>query len=129
MAEKKLPAVARRVHTDCKKCETGRYHVIVAHKTSTSAKVQCEVCGRSSTYSVAKSTIRRKAAASKKSHFDQLETEFGSQQQVPYKISSSYEINQKIEHKSFGTGYVVKVLPTKIEVVFTEETKLLIHNH
>ena len=49
-----LPAVARNIHLDCKKCGVERYHVVVAHTTATSAKVKCEVCGARRTYKLAK---------------------------------------------------------------------------
>jgi hypothetical protein len=37
-------------------------------------------------------------------------------------------VNQKLEHPKFGIGFVKAVLPEKIEVVFSDEIRSLVHN-
>ena len=39
-----LPAVATKFYNSCKKCKVDRYHNVLAHLTSSSAKLECEVC-------------------------------------------------------------------------------------
>ncbi|MCB0363652.1 MAG: hypothetical protein KDD35_13075, partial [Bdellovibrionales bacterium] len=59
-----LPEVAKRVFLDCKKCDSGRYHIVLAHTSKTSAKVECEVCKSKKTFKLGKA---KKSAPSKKS--------------------------------------------------------------
>jgi transcription elongation factor Elf1 len=44
-----LPAVARSVSLTCSHCETERFFKVLAHLSTTAAKLRCEVCGRSKT--------------------------------------------------------------------------------
>jgi len=46
---KDLPAVARSISLECSFCETERFFKVLAHLSSTAAKLRCEVCGRSKT--------------------------------------------------------------------------------
>ena len=39
-----LPAVATKFYNSCKKCKVDRYHNVLVHPTSSSAKLECEVC-------------------------------------------------------------------------------------
>ena len=60
-ATNELPPVAKNFYTFCKKCDSDRYHVVLAHTTSTSAKIKCEVCA-----SVKKYTLPKAPSASRK---------------------------------------------------------------
>ncbi len=46
---KDLPAVARSISLECSFCEAERFFKVLAHLSSTAAKLRCEVCGRSKT--------------------------------------------------------------------------------
>jgi hypothetical protein len=141
MAEQTLPAVASRFYTDCKKCDAERYHIVLAHPTSTSAKVECEVCHSKKTYKLASSKPKRVtgAAATKKAQaveakksahskeYSELLGSAGGDSQK-YNMKAKFTLNQKIEHPKFGVGIVKMALPEKIEVVFSDEIRLLVHN-
>lgn len=138
-----LPPVAKSFHTHCKKCEADRYHTVVAHTTATSAKLKCEICGASSTYKLPKAGAtgkrpltgaaakRKEAAATAKRNahseeYNKLISEEGDT--AAYNMKAKFTANTKIKHPKFGMGYVRAVQPDKIEVVFEDEVRNLVHN-
>ena len=142
-----LPPVAKSFYTACKKCGADRYHTVLTHPTSTSAKIQCEVCKSIKTYSLPKAGSMAKKAttktattatgakkttrARKSSHaddFQALNTNSGTEKGIPFSIKTKFEKDQKIDHSSFGTGYVKSVQPDRIDVLFETEVKTLMHN-
>lgn len=138
MSQMTLPAVAKSFYTFCKKCDAERYHTVLSHKTSTSAKIQCEVCKSIKTYSLPKaggSTVKRASGGAlkvrKTSHADEfqaLTTNRSAEKGTPFSIKTKFEMDQKIEHPTFGTGYVKAVQSDRIEVIFESEVKTLMHN-
>lgn len=146
-----LPAVAKTVYANCKKCGTERHLKVLAHKTETSASVQCEVCGSKSTFKLAKpkkekvvkvtkpSKLYDKNAGKKKApvnrtksmHDEEYTNLMGStesEESLKYSMKGKFQMNEKIEHPKFGLGVVKNVQPEKIEVVFSDEVRLLVHN-
>jgi ribosomal protein L37E len=137
-----LPAVARNIHLMCKKCGIERYHVVVAHTTATSAKVKCEVCGASSTYklkaekkkSVSSTGVAKKPRAAKKTEPDasvawaELKSQIGTDRVVPYSMKTKYALANAIEHPKFGLGFVTAASNDKIQVMFQDGGRPLVHN-
>ena len=75
----------------------------------------------------AKKTVR----ARKSSHaddFQALNTNRGTEKGIPFSIKTKFEKDQKIDHSSFGPGYVKSVQPDRIDVLFEAEVKTLMHN-
>lgn len=143
MSTQALPAVATKVHTFCKKCDADRYHVVLAHTNETSAKVQCEICSAKKTYKLESSAPKAKravtgAAATRKAQSAEAKrsahrTEYESlldksKGNGAYSIRGEFTLNFKIEHSKFGVGIVKSVFPDKIEVVFEDEVRMLVHN-
>lgn len=147
MSELSLPPVAKSFYTHCKKCEGDRYHVVLAHTTSTKAKIECEVCKSRKTYSLPKTgsdapSARRlsgaaatgaakKASASARSHTGQYEifnTNKMAIEATPYSIKGSFKESQKLNHAKFGIGFVVKTYDEKIDVIFVDEIRTLMQN-
>lgn len=134
-----LPPVAKSFHSFCKKCDIDRYHKVLAHKSATSAKVECEVCHAKSTFTLPKekkaTTTRKPRAPSAnqrksnhQSEYQELLNSLSAMEERPYSLKGRFEIANKINHPKFGVGVVRSVQPDKIEVVFSDEVKLLIHN-
>lgn len=138
-----LPAVAKRVPTDCKKCGPDKYHIVLAHTTATSAKVQCEVCGSKKTFKLPKpvkkvrfgTPVRKPRAttiAAKKnahdSEFNSLVESHSDDDTVKYNMKTKFSANQKIEHPKFGVGFIRSSMDEKIEVIFLDEVRSLVHN-
>ena len=141
MSEQTLPAVATKIYTQCKKCDAERYHVVLAHTTSTSAKVECEICKAKKTYKLAAPKVKRavtgaaaarraqSAEAKKSAHRTEYETLLSqTKDSGSYNIRGAFTLNYKLQHPKFGTGVVKSVLPDKIEVVFEDEIRMLVHN-
>jgi hypothetical protein len=135
-----LPAVARNVHLPCKKCECDRYFVVVAHTSTTSAKVKCEVCGATKTFKLPKAQERKnsKAAARKATGktkavdsvalWNELRASIGVEKLMPYNMKSRFVLANAINHPKFGVGFVTVATADKIEVAFQEGGRSLVHN-
>lgn len=140
MPDVKLPAVASNFYTFCSKCSADRYFKVLAHKTSSSASIQCEVCGAKKTYKLestgkGQTKVKAKTKASTtraaRDHsalFEGLRTKFSHLSPVPYTVKTRFEMERPIEHPKFGLGYIQSVAPDKIEVVFSDASRFLIHN-
>jgi len=133
-----LPAVAKSFYTFCKKCDTDRYHMVQSHPTSTSAKMKCEVCGKLMTWNLPK-TAAQKAAVKKEgvarkarsTHKDQWELFMQNSAKSPelnYNLKQKFEVNTILIHPKFGKGFIKEAQQDKIEVVFEDEVKFLMHN-
>ncbi len=139
-----LPPVAKSIYAFCKKCDADRYHVVLAHTTSTSAKIKCEICSSQKTFSLPKAQTKTgkalTGAAAKKreqtmnsrrsSHrneYDMLMATEGTAT-AAYNMKSRFLKNTKLDHPKFGMGFVKEAQPDKIEVVFADEVRTLIHN-
>ena len=133
---KELPAVAKSIHLACKKCEVDRFFTVVAHKTATSAKVKCEVCGASQTFKLAKEKKAKKPSTRKPKKptvtpemvWEQLKSEIGEEEVVPYNMKTRFLADSAIKHPKFGLGFVKMATSEKIEVAFQEGERSLVHN-
>ena len=52
----------------------------------------------------------------------------GTEAGVPFNIRTKFEVNQKIDHPKFGPGFVQSVLIDRMDVMFSDELKTLMHN-
>ncbi len=136
-----LPAVAKSFFTLCKKCDAERYHRVLSHASSTSAKIECEICKSKKTYTLPKpggSSVKKKVstgvravATRKNSHsneYNSLMTNRGGEKGIVFSIRTKFSLDQKIDHPKFGPGFVKGVLIDRIDVMFEDELKTLIHN-
>ena len=140
MTQIALPPVAKSFFTLCKKCDVERYHTVLTHTSATAAKIECEVCHAKRTYNLPKSGAAKKKAAGngvkktaarRTSHADEynrLLTDTNSDKGVPFNIRTKFELNQKIDHSKFGPGFVKAVLIDRVDVMFQDELKTLMHN-
>ena len=134
--EKTLPQVAKRIFLACKKCDCDRFHIVVSHSTTKSAKVQCEVCGGVKTYRLpsTKKTKTRKSAAKREEEkikvlWEELKVQIGVDKTIVYSMAATYTNNSAIEHPKFGIGFVTRSAPSKIDVVFEDGPRQLVHNY
>ncbi len=145
MAEQTLPAVAKSVYTDCKKCGSERYHTVLAHTSSTSAKVECETCHSKKTFKI--STAKRLAmnggvapkrapsarsasarAAAHETEYQKLLQDTLTAETVTYNMKLKFAANQRVQHPKFGLGIVKMTTPEKVDVIFQDEVRSLVHN-
>lgn len=137
-----LPPVAKSFYTLCKKCEGDRYHRVLAHTSETSAKIECEVCKSRKTYTLpkpgSKPAAKRvstggsssRSTGTAKSHTGQYEiynqNKMGDDG-TAYSTKSKFNEKQKINHPKFGIGFVTKVYNDKVDVIFVDEVRTLMH--
>lgn len=143
--ENQVPVVGKSFYSPCKKCETDRYHTVLALPTETSAKLKCEVCGAQSTWKAPKAKAAKTAgprgaalkakanaaAARSAAHQAEYESLLKVAEENPtttYSMKLKFEKDHRVEHPTFGTGVIRTVQPDKIEVVFQDEVRLLVHN-
>ena len=149
-----LPQVAHSVYLPCKKCDVERYHKVIAHTSTDSAKVQCEVCGRKGTYKLPKQKnlslgsdgkgvgagvgeVKAKrastvSAASRKAQYESeylaLKEKYSNAKIEAYNMRTQFAAEQVLQHPKFGVGFVRQVMGDKIEVVFSDEVRPMVHN-
>lgn len=137
MTTMQLPAVAKKVFYPCKKCETERYQVVIAHATPKSARLECEVCKTKNLMTIeepkrSRSTVPKKKAAAGKAAKDlarwQQLRETNSESPKPYNMKSAFETGAALEHPKFGLGFVIQSSVQAIQVVFEDAERSLVHN-
>lgn len=112
---------------------------MIAHTSPTSAKVKCEVCGGQSTFKLKKAQTRTKSSSAstkktKKVEVDsaamwlELKNQIGTDRVLPYNMKTKFALANAIEHPKFGLGFVTHATNDKIEVVFQEGGRALVHN-
>jgi hypothetical protein len=107
----------------CSKCKSVKSHVLVALKGGRPAKTECGTCGSVHAY--------RKTApdtSKKRSPFEDAMDGRDTSKAIPYKLDRKFNLSDVVKHKSFGIGLVTRVISDKkMEVLFEQSTKLLIH--
>lgn len=142
-----MPVVGKSFYTFCKKCDTDRYQKVLAMPTESSAKLECEVCHSKSTWKVPKAKVPgaakaapRGAAAKAKANaesaraaahsaeYENLAKSLDEAPSATYNMKTKFEKDTKLSHPKFGMGFIRAVQPEKIEVVFQDEVRSLVHN-
>ncbi len=129
------------VDSYCGKCKMTLAHVIIAMKETKIARVQCKTCHGLHAYrgdpslKATKSASRRrvKSKLSKPQlTADQFEIVMHNRDIArarKYRITETFTDTDVIDHKRFGLGAVLRCLQdSKIEVLFRDGTKLLVHS-
>ena len=132
-----LPAVAKKIYWNCKKCECERYHVVTSHTGPTSARLECEVCKAKSAFkleepkrartSVPKKPQTKSKAAAYVARWTDLR-EKNSEKPKPYNMKGEFEVGTVLEHPKFGLGFVILTSLQAIQVLFEDEERSLVHN-
>ena len=132
-----LPPVAKNITYFCKKCDEERYHRVLAHTSTIAAKIECEVCKSKKTFKItdpkkgrtmAKKVTRKVGAGSHKATYEACRTKIGSEKAASYNVKGLFEKDSAINHPKFGLGFVMESKTNKIEVVFEDSARLLVHN-
>lgn len=140
MASKtETPEAGKEILSYCTKCKIDLAHTIVAMSGDRVVKVECKTCNGTHQYRAPKGVTERapkKARISKEAALSvSIEGEWqrlmDTHQNKPFKkysMQSNFQLGDKINHGKFGDGIISKVIyPNKIEIIFKNEIKLLIH--
>jgi hypothetical protein len=128
----------------CTACKMDLNHVIVALKGDQVKKVECKTCKKEHLYKAPKGATepgKVKAKRATKSANDESKSQvavaveweklMNAHKNVSarsYGVKTSYTLGDKIKHTTFGEGIVTRTIyPNKIEVIFQNDLKVLIH--
>jgi DNA-directed RNA polymerase subunit RPC12/RpoP len=113
MEEKPTFAIGDRVEQMCIKCGEERGHIVASlSKKGKITRVSCPICGSRVPH---KSGTKRRASAKVSAPYDQAHT---------------YRRGQNMMHPTFGEGEVTALIePRKIDVLFADRMRRLIHAH
>jgi CxxC motif-containing protein len=144
MSSAKKVQVGGDIPYHCPKCDLKLSHTVLAMVGSEPARVKCNTCKSERNYSRARATGsggvrtqgRKKvevvsgSGPKPKHHSVDLYNEKlqASVMKTPkaFNINESFEEGDVIEHKKFGKGVVLKVIPPdRMEVIFRDETRAL----
>jgi len=115
-------------------------HVVVFHTVQAIVeKVKCLTCGSEHKYHPEKKQnpgrterIIKKSPETARirnsSEFATLSAKFAQKESVPYSLSGTFKVEDVIDHKTFGRGYVVSASFQKMTVVFSDETRIMACN-
>ena len=140
-------AAGQEILAFCGKCKLDLMHNIIAHKEGNSgavAKCQCRTCQAIHGYRAPKGsagTVKARSAAAKRAPRQKVEQvpcnvewkrqleEKAGKPEVPYNIKANFVVGDILAHPKFGVG-VVQTLKdsTKVEVLFQDDVKILVHN-
>ncbi len=134
MDMKTLPEVAKSFTQHCTKCDAEKYHRVLSHVDEFKAKVQCEICGKKSTFSIKPKKVSKGPRVPKKTKAQIAGGEWRAQMDKratdksrAYSIKEKFNSNEKFDHPKFGVGFVLAVSGNRITVLFEEGEKTLIH--
>lgn len=148
--------VGSEVDSYCTKCKMDLLHRVVAMLEAQPKRVECQTChsqhnyrkpkGAASKSKVTSKAPKRKGAAvsakasterARRATKGQLElmaqwegrvTGKGKGDFVKYSVKHAFEVDQLVDHSTFGQGYVSEVhQDRKISVVFRDGEKILAH--
>ena len=132
-----LPAVAKKVFYYCKKCETDRYQVVLAHTSLSAARLECEVCKAKNVFKMEEPRKAPKAGLTKRSVTTKANAQIARWTDLrdrsegsptPYSMKNAFEVGTKVEHPKFGLGFVVLASGQAIQVIFEDGERSLVHN-
>ncbi len=136
--DKDRTPVAQILVTQCTRCKLPLTHMVVLHnREGIVERVQCRTCGSEHKYHPEKKKAARKpakktraAAKSRKPDvarvFERLVEKFQDREPVIYNMQGSYRVNDVIDHKTFGKGFVTEVSYRKMEVAFSDASRMLV---
>lgn len=134
--------VGKYIVTRCSRCDNDVNHVVVAQGADgIVARVKCIVCGSEHNYKRTKAVVKSSTTSSRRftpkapappkvSIKLWEEAKSGAKNKVPleYAINKTFEKDNLIYHPTMGVGVVMKAYDNKIDVIFSQDIKALVHN-
>lgn len=136
-------SVGKEALSYCTKCRMDLAHTIVAMKGDQIAKVECKTCHTIHQFRAPKGITEPAPKAKRKAKgaeggsskatvedtWNQLMSDHKAKPEKGYNVKSTFLVGDKIAHKTFGQGFVSRVIyPNKIEVIFRNDVRVLIHH-
>lgn len=116
----------------CTKCRKNTDHIVVTVDEEGPVNVQCNICSRQHKYrppTAAKEPAKRQSVQPKdaeRKEWQDLRPSLNSAEAIDYSMTSSYKVEDVINHPVFGLGVVRRVVGSqKIEVLFEAGKKTM----
>ncbi|MBN1205033.1 MAG: hypothetical protein JXB05_08940 [Myxococcaceae bacterium] len=137
--------VGGEVDALCTRCKLTLAHTILAMVGTKIARVRCNTCGGDHTYRSApgstdraspsaRSSSARAPSAPRAERPEKVVISFEEQlagkdiaNAPKYSPKDAYQLDQVIQHPTFGLGLVTAVRGDKVDIAFKAETKTLVH--
>lgn len=138
--------VGGEVDAQCTRCKLTLAHTILAMVGTKIARVRCNTCGGDHAYRAApgmtdrpsSSSASRASRASSSSSatpkaekvvisFEEQLAGKDTANALKYSPKDTYQVDQVIQHPTFGTGFVTAVRGDKVDITFRTDVKTLVH--
>jgi len=137
--------VGGEVDAFCTRCKLTLAHTILAMVGTKIVRVRCNTCGGDHVYRSAPGTTDRPSASSRSTTARSAGTPraerpekvvISFEEQLAgkdianapkYSPKDAYQLDQVIQHPTFGLGLVTAVRGDKVDIAFKSETKTLVH--
>ncbi len=136
-AAKTLHVVGDEIEARCNKCKLDTVHVITAIDGVKIKKVMCKICLAYHAYKPAEGSgedtkkepaTKRPRRGRRKKDWATLVADIDDNSLPKYRITEDYSTSPGVRHPKFGIGVITNVFDNKIEVVFQDGIKNLVHN-
>ncbi len=138
-ADKTTSDVAKEVLAYCTSCKMDLAHTVVSMKGDKLGKVECKTCKKTHVFKAPKGITdppkeKKPRKAKEKANLvaEEWEKLMDTHKDIMpknYSMKTDFAIGDKINHPTFGTGLVNRLIyPNKIEVIFKEDLKVLIYS-
>ncbi|MBN1559317.1 hypothetical protein JW998_03660 [candidate division KSB1 bacterium] len=140
MSDKKQIVVGDEIEAMCGACKDATVHIVEVIKANKVIRVMCKSCLNSHKFRAPISQDEKKpkksAAAAKTSgkskeqrKWSRVMAKADVENPQDYAMTEKYEENDVINHTKFGVGVVAEIVdPTKMNVVFEDGVKTMVHN-
>ncbi len=122
--------IGKGVPAYCKSCKSNEDHMILETKGDKATKVKCYTCEEEHAFKAPKkiSDTPKGGAPVTELEWEKIMNVHKDAPLKTYSMKEKFLLGDKLNHASFGEGIVSKnIHPNKIEVIFKEQAKILIH--
>ncbi|MFQ5768761.1 MAG: hypothetical protein ACE5ID_12380 [Acidobacteriota bacterium] len=127
------PSVGAEIEAQCGRCHDATTHKIVTVEKDRPRRLQCLQCDALHLYRKPTGPEPARGSSTPRPRkndpaviFKKALQEASGEPPQKYVLSGSFQVGQRLEHKTFGEGVVTKVIrPHVMEVTFKDATRLL----
>lgn len=129
--------VGEHIVTRCSRCDHDMNHTVVAQGADgIVARVKCMVCGSEHNYKkfvperirATKVKVVQKSVTVTPKLWDEAKAGAANKSPISYAMDQRFPKNTLIHHPTLGEGVVINAYDNKIDVIFRDGIKPLVHN-
>lgn len=127
--------IGKSIDSYCGKCKLVLAHTIETVENGKVKRVHCNTCQAQHAYRAnapgtrkkASGTAASRAAAAAALSYDELLKQHDAAKARPYAPSAEFTEKQLMQHSTFGLGIVTTRRGNKIDVLFADQARVLVH--